>query len=77
MSEITGSVKKFYPQAKYDNRAKLLLYFLLEGTIHGVDEIAAMKETHVSFGKERFKVWNILTGLDVIFHQCLCVQTNN
>ena len=59
-----GSVKKFYPRTYDCNRADLVLDILRDGTIYGADGIAAMRETHVSFGKERFKAWKILKGLD-------------
>jgi hypothetical protein len=54
-TEIMGSVKKFYPRTYDCNRADLVLDILRDGTIYGADGIAAMRDTHVSFGKERFK----------------------
>ena len=62
--EIISSVKKYYPRTGDDNRALVLLDMLRDGTIYGIDGAAAMKETHVAFGKDTFKAWKILKGLD-------------
>ena len=74
---IISFVKKYYPHKGDDNRALLLLYMLRDGTVYGADGADAMKETHVAFVKETFKVWKILEGLDMDDHAGTLVRSRS